>query len=80
MGALLHLIDNPQLPTANSSACSGPDFRPAARRRTGREITEAYATGRGSFRLRARWQKEPLSHGLCQIVVSKTRTRFRKAG
>ena len=34
-------------------------------------ITEAYATGRGSFRLRARWDKEPLPHGLYQIVVTE---------
>src|SRR5207244_364563 len=34
-------------------------------------IAEAYATGRGSFRLRARWLKEPLSHGLYQIVVTE---------
>ena len=34
-------------------------------------IAEAYATGRGSFRLRARWDKEPLSHGLYQIVVTE---------
>src|SRR5438477_470059 len=34
-------------------------------------IAEAYATGRGSFRLRARWDKEQLSHGLYQIVVTE---------
>ena len=34
-------------------------------------IVEAYATGRGSFRLRARWHKEPLPHGLYQIAVSE---------
>ncbi len=72
-GALLHLIDNPQCPTAELVRhVAGPDFptggvlvEPAE------NITEAYATGRGSFRLRARWQKEPLSHGLYQIIVSE---------
>src|SRR6266853_1924985 len=34
-------------------------------------IVEAYATGRGSFRLRARWLKEPLPLGLYQIVVTE---------
>jgi topoisomerase-4 subunit A len=34
-------------------------------------IAIAYATGRGSFRLRARWLKEPLAHGLYQIVVTE---------
>src|SRR5215213_7324822 len=72
-GALLHLIDSPNCPTAELVRhVSGPDFptggvlvEPAE------SITEAYATGRGSFRLRARWNKEPLSHGLCQIVVTE---------
>src|SRR5437016_8744327 len=72
-GALLHLIDNPACPPAELVAhVAGPDFP------TGGvlveppdNIAEAYATGRGSFRLRARWAKEPLSHGLYQIVVSE---------
>src|SRR3954449_10582476 len=72
-GALQHLIDSPNCPTAELMRhVSGPDFptggvlvEPAE------SITEAYATGRGSFRLRARWHKEPLSHGICQIVVSE---------
>jgi len=72
-GALLHLIDNPACPTAELVAhVAGPDFptggvlvEPAD------SIAEAYATGRGSFRLRARWHKEPLSHGLFQIVVTE---------
>src|SRR6266849_4123325 len=34
-------------------------------------LADSYATGRGSFRLRARWQKEPLSHGLYQIVITE---------
>ena len=61
-GALLHLIDNPHCATAELVRMSpAPIFRPAAcwssRRRA---FAEAYATGRGSFRLRARWRKEPL--------------------
>src|SRR6202163_2998227 len=55
--ALLHLIDNPACPPAELVAhVAGPDFP------TGgvlveppESIAEAYATGRGSFRLRARW-------------------------
>src|SRR5205809_7110881 len=71
--ALLHLIKHPACPPAELVAhVAGPDFP------TGgvlveppESIAEAYATGRGSFRLRARWQKEPLSHGLYQIVVTE---------
>lgn len=50
----------------------GPDFP------TGGVIVEdaatirhAYETGRGSIRVRARWVKEPLSHGLYQIVITE---------
>ena len=34
-------------------------------------ILEAYATGRGSLRLRARWQVERQSHGQYQVVVTE---------
>ena len=72
-GALLHLIDAPDCSTAALVAhVAGPDFP------TGgvlveppESIAEAYALGRGSFRLRARWEKEPMPHGLYQIVVSE---------
>jgi topoisomerase-4 subunit A len=34
-------------------------------------IRQAYETGRGSFRVRARWEGETLKGGGCQIVVSE---------
>lgn len=34
-------------------------------------IRQAYETGRGSIRVRARWEKEVLSHGLYQIVITE---------
>ena len=34
-------------------------------------IRQAYETGRGSFRLRARWASEALGHGAYQIVVTE---------
>jgi topoisomerase-4 subunit A len=71
--ALLHLIQEPGCAAAELVAhVAGPDFP------TGgvlveppKSIAEAYATGHGSFRLRARWSKEPLSHGLYQIVIGE---------
>jgi topoisomerase-4 subunit A len=71
--ALLHLIQEPGCAAAELVAhVAGPDFP------TGgvlveppESIAEAYATGHGSFRLRARWSKEPLSHGLYQIVIGE---------
>src|SRR5258707_243233 len=80
-GALLHLIDNRRCSTAElvTFVC-GPDFP------TGgvlveppESIAEAYATGRGSFRLRARWEKEALSHGLFQIVVTEIPYQVQKS-
>src|SRR5258707_4308155 len=71
--ALLHLIKHPKCPVAELVAIvRGPDFptggtlvEPAG------SILQAYRTGRGSFRLRARWPKEPLSHGMFQVVVTE---------
>jgi topoisomerase-4 subunit A len=34
-------------------------------------VRQSYATGRGSFRLRARWEVEKLGHGLYQVIVSE---------
>jgi topoisomerase-4 subunit A len=34
-------------------------------------VVEAYRTGRGSMRLRARWHRDDLSHGQYQIVVDQ---------
>ena len=71
--ALLHLIENPACaPGELSDRVPGPDVP------TGgvlveppESICQAYATGRGSFRLRARWTTEALGHGLYQIVVTE---------
>jgi topoisomerase-4 subunit A len=71
--ALLQLIKHPN--TTNERLVEmipGPDFP------TGgvliepkHNIIQAYDTGRGSFRLRARWEKEELTHGLYQIVITE---------
>ncbi len=42
-------------------------------------LVEAYTTGRGSFRLRARWRRENLSHGQYQIVVEEIPYQVQKA-
>nr|WP_325250579.1 DNA topoisomerase IV subunit A [Amylibacter sp.] len=50
----------------------GPDFPTGGILVEPREnIAQAYATGRGSFRVRARWEKEELPRGLWQIVVTE---------
>jgi|TARA_R110002126_G_scaffold13118_3_gene56627 topoisomerase-4 subunit A len=42
-------------------------------------IVKAYETGRGSFRVRARWEKEELKQGLYQIVVTEIPYQVQKA-
>ncbi|SBV95189.1 DNA topoisomerase 4 subunit A [uncultured Alphaproteobacteria bacterium] len=79
--ALHHLIKVPEAPVAELlQFVPGPDFPtggilvedPLA-------IREAYETGRGGFRLRARWQRENLSHGLYQIVVTEIPYQVQKS-
>jgi topoisomerase-4 subunit A len=71
--AALHLIEHPNTKSRNLlKYVPGPDFPtggvivddPAA-------IAEAYVTGRGSFRVRARWAKEETGRGGWQIVVTE---------
>jgi topoisomerase-4 subunit A len=79
--ALLHLIENPRCEIAELvTLMPGPDFptggtliEPAD------SIRNAYQTGRGSFRLRARWVKEPLAHGLYQLVVTEVPYQVQKS-
>ncbi|MEM1345858.1 MAG: DNA topoisomerase IV subunit A, partial [Pseudomonadota bacterium] len=71
--ALLHLIRHPNASLDTLlEHMPGPDFptggtvvEPLAR------IREAYATGRGGFRLRATWQREDLGRGTWQVVVTE---------
>ena len=42
-------------------------------------IVNAYENGRGSFRTRARWIKEPLSHGLYQVVITEIPYQVQKS-
>lgn len=42
-------------------------------------IREAYATGRGGFRIRARWDKEALKNGTWQVVVSEIPYQVQKS-
>jgi topoisomerase-4 subunit A len=71
--ALIHLIEDPGASLdAILERVPGPDFP------TGGVLVEpaesirlAYETGRGGFRLRARWVKEALGHGAWRIIVTE---------
>ncbi len=58
----------------------GPDFPTGGVLVEPRDsIREAYNTGRGSFRLRARWHKEPLAQGQYHVVVTEIPYQVQKS-
>ncbi|GHC68442.1 DNA topoisomerase IV subunit A [Limoniibacter endophyticus] len=81
--AALHLVDNPQAPVEelltqvpaedpDENMVRGPDFP------TGgiivdnwSTIVEAYKTGRGSFRVRAKWMTEDQGRGTWTIIINQ---------
>ena len=79
--ALLYVIKHP-----NASAEKLVEFMPGPDFPTGGTIVEpnanivkAYETGRGSFRLRAKWEVEELSHGMYQVVITEIPYQVQKS-
>ena len=64
---LVGFIPGPDLPTGGVLV-EAPDA-----------VIEAYGTGRGSFRLRARWTVEKLKHGQFQVVVTEIPYQVQKS-
>ena len=79
--ALLHLIKTPKATIAKLvELMPGPDFPTGGVLVESREnIVEAYKTGRGSFRLRARWEIEKLKGGGYQVVVTEMPFQVQKS-
>ena len=79
--ALLHLIAHPKAEISDLLAhMPGPDFPTGGVLVEAPEnIQQAYRGGRGSFRLRARWEIERQKHGQYQIVVSEIPYQVPKA-
>ncbi|PPQ29127.1 DNA topoisomerase IV subunit A [Rhodopila globiformis] len=79
--AAIHLIRNPQATTADLlKHMPGPDFP------TGGVLVEdaaaiqaAYETGRGGFRIRARWEVEKGKHGTWQVIVTEIPYQVQKS-
>ncbi|MEY4706921.1 MAG: topoisomerase subunit [Pseudomonadota bacterium] len=79
--ATIALIENPAIQDRSLlKFVKGPDFP------TGgiiveeqASMAEAYKTGRGSFRVRARWEKEEGSRGTYQIVVTEIPYQVQKS-
>jgi len=79
--ALKHLI---KFPNASIDKLvdfvKGPDFPTGGTLVENREaIVEAYKTGRGGFRLRAKWDVEDLGRGTYQIVVTEIPYQVQKS-
>jgi topoisomerase-4 subunit A len=79
--ALLHLIKHPNAHIDKLvEMVPGPDFPTGGVIVEPREqILEAYKTGRGGFRLRARWEKEETGRGTYQIVVTEIPYQVQKS-
>lgn len=79
--ACLHMIKTPDVRDDTLlNYVPGPDFptggvivEPAE------NIAQAYRTGRGSFRLRCKWEKEDLGRGQWQIVVTEIPYQVQKS-
>lgn len=79
--ALLYMIENPQCEIEPLvRRLRGPDFP------TGGVIVDkfssilnAYTSGKGVFRIRAKWKKEDLGHGQYQIIVTEIPYMVQKA-
>ena len=71
--AALHLIDKPDAKSKSLLRwVKGPDFPTGGIVVDPKEtITEAYVTGRGSFRVRARWKQEEGARGTWVIVITE---------
>ncbi len=71
--ALAMMIDRPESTTAQiMKKMVGPDFPTGGVLIDDFEtIVKNYETGRGAFRVRAKWEKEDLGHGQYQIVITE---------
>jgi topoisomerase IV subunit A len=79
--ALAHLVRTPKATVAELvELVLGPDFPTGGVLVEDRDtIAAAYETGRGSFRVRARWERESLGHGAYQIVVTEIPYQVQKS-
>ena len=79
--ALQHLIKSPNATFEKLvELVPGPDFPTGGILCEDRAtVTEAYRTGKGSFRIRARWEVEKLKGGLWQVVITEIPYQVQKA-
>ena len=75
----LMLEDDPSVAQL-TGIVKGPDFPTGGTLvESKREITKAYETGKGSFRVRAKWKVEELPRGTYQVVVTEIPYQVQKS-
>ncbi|MDE2020866.1 MAG: DNA topoisomerase IV subunit A, partial [Patescibacteria group bacterium] len=67
VGKLMQLVAGPDFPTGGIIV------------ETPENIVSAYEAGRGAIRMRARWHKEELSHGLYQVIITEIPYQIQKS-
>lgn len=79
--ALSYLIKTPNASIEKLvSFVQGPDFPTGGLiTESAQTIVDAYTNGRGSLRVRAKWVKEPLSHGMYQVVITEIPFQVQKS-
>lgn len=80
--ALMYIIDNKETATIADimKYVKGPDFPTGSLIIDSKEeILHIYSTGKGSFRVRAKWQKESFNHGLYKIVITEIPFQVQKS-
>ena len=79
--AALHLLKTPKATIAKLvDLMPGPDFPTGGELVEDRKtIVDAYTTGRGSFRVRAKWEVEDLGRGQYQVVVTEIPYQVQKS-
>ena len=78
--AVAEYIDNPKITLEELLRfVKGPDFPSGGIMSTGKDMIEAYSTGRGKVTVRAKFHKEELSNGKTNIVITELPYQVNKA-
>ncbi len=64
---IVEIVQGPDMPTGGIMVEARED------------VVKAYETGRGAFRIRARWEKEELKQGMYQIIVTEIPYQVQKS-
>jgi topoisomerase-4 subunit A len=79
--AMIHMLDHPEFQISDlMQYIKGPDFPTGGIIIDSEDmIRSAYQNGRGLVRIRAKWEKQALSHGLYQILITEIPYQVQKS-